>query len=541
MRKLVGVMGWIDDCGVRFKFAMVIALMGLVSAAVSVTAWVGMQRMQDRSEAIYSRSLLPLQSLAKVQTAALSIRTAVLNAGMSSTSDGAQAFVAQVHEQDGALDAAVAAYRSQTDTTSPAGVQRARLLAAVTDGVAAYRKVRDEVLLPAAVKHDIRAYEQARDQQGIPAYAKVSAALDELTGMETTAAHQANTDAKATAVSARRTLLLFVLLGLALGTTLGMVIASRLITPLRQVAAVLHGVADGDLTQSTGLGHRDEVGTMAAALDTTITALRDSVTVVNTNSHTLAGAAEELAAVNATITADASRTATETSTVSAATEQISRSVTSVSAAAEQLSASIAEIAVTAGKAAQITTTAGELALDGTLAMTSLGESSNEIGNVLSMITSIAEQTNLLALNATIEAARAGEAGKGFAVVASEVKDLAQATSAATQDVSQRIEAIQRDARAAVTAITKIAEVITEMGGYATTIASAVEEQAAVTQEINQTVTEAAAGTTHIHASLTTVTSAATNTTTGITEASRASQELATLSTHLQQAVAHFTT
>src|SRR4029079_18201927 len=127
-------------------------------------------------------------------------------------------------------------------------------------------------------------------------------------------------------------------------------------------------------------------------------------------------------------------------------------------------------------------------------MARLGESSTAIGNVVKVITSIAEQTNLLALNATIEAARAGDAGKGFAVVASEVKDLAQETARATEDISRRVDAIQTDTEGAVTAIDQISQVISRINEFQTTIASAVEEQTATTSEMNRSVSEAATGT-----------------------------------------------
>ncbi|MFN8192797.1 MAG: methyl-accepting chemotaxis protein [Nocardioidaceae bacterium] len=115
-------------------------------------------------------------------------------------------------------------------------------------------------------------------------------------------------------------------------------------------------------------------------------------------------------------------------------------------------------------------------------MAELGNSSAEIGNVIKVINSIAEQTNLLALNATIEAARAGEAGKGFAVVANEVKELAQETAKATEDIGHRISAIQSDTENAVTAITEISAIIAQINDTQTTIASAVEEQTATTNE-----------------------------------------------------------
>ncbi len=112
----------------------------------------------------------------------------------------------------------------------------------------------------------------------------------------------------------------------------------------------------------------------------------------------------------------------------------------------------------------------------------LGAASAEIGDVVRLITSIAEQTNLLALNATIEAARAGELGKGFAVVAGEVKDLAQQTAKATEEITARIGALQASSSTAGQAIGQITEVIQRIGDYTTTIASAVEEQTATTAE-----------------------------------------------------------
>ena len=118
--------------------------------------------------------------------------------------------------------------------------------------------------------------------------------------------------------------------------------------------------------------------------------------------------------------------------------------------------------------------------------------------------SIAEQTNLLALNATIEAARAGDAGKGFAVVAGEVKDLAQETAKATEDIARRIEAIQSDTGGAVEAIGRISSIIEQINDYSATIAAAVEEQTVTTSEMSRNVAEAATGTSQIAHSIITV-------------------------------------
>jgi len=163
----------------------------------------------------------------------------------------------------------------------------------------------------------------------------------------------------------------------------------------------------------------------------------------------------------------------------------------VAAGTEQMGSAIREISQSANDAAGVASQAVTEAAATNASIAKLGESSAEIGNVVRVITAIAEQTNLLALNATIEAARAGESGKGFAVVASEVKDLAQETARATDDITGRIAAIQTDTDGALTAIGQISSVIERVNGYQTTIAGAVQEQTATTGEMTRGISSAA--------------------------------------------------
>ena len=169
----------------------------------------------------------------------------------------------------------------------------------------------------------------------------------------------------------------------------------------------------------------------------------------------------------------------------------------------------------------------------------LGASSREIGDVVKVISSIAEQTNLLALNATIEAARAGEVGKGFAVVANEVKELAQETARATEDIARRVEAIQADTASAVGAIEEVSNVIGRINDFQTTIASAVEEQTATTAEMDRNVSEASTGSGNIAVNIAGVAEAARSTSQSVVESQRAAGELAEVSSRLQQLTAQF--
>lgn len=161
------------------------------------------------------------------------------------------------------------------------------------------------------------------------------------------------------------------------------------------------------------------------------------------------------------------------------------------AAVEQMSASVQEIANSATQAVTVAREAVTAAATASDRVSQLDMSSQEIGVVVKLITSIAEQTNLLALNATIEAARAGEAGKGFAVVASEVKELARETADATQRITQMIGTLQEDSAHVTTALTAITDLIHQISDAQTSIAGAVEEQSATTNEISRSVNDVA--------------------------------------------------
>ncbi|MGM0575971.1 MAG: methyl-accepting chemotaxis protein [Myxococcota bacterium] len=255
--------------------------------------------------------------------------------------------------------------------------------------------------------------------------------------------------------------------------------------------------------------------------------------------ETLSSASDELAATGSQLGNNASETSSQATLVSSAAEQVSQSISSVASSSEEMSASIREIAQNANDATRVAGSAVELADRTNTQISKLGDSSVEIGKVIKVITSIAQQTNLLALNATIEAARAGEAGKGFAVVANEVKELANQTARATEEISQKIEGIQTDTRGAVEAIGEITDIISDIDGLQTAIASAVEEQTATTNEIGRNVAEAAEGSGEIARNISKVAEHAEDTTHGVAESLQAAEELARLAGDLRETVSGF--
>jgi methyl-accepting chemotaxis protein len=270
-----------------------------------------------------------------------------------------------------------------------------------------------------------------------------------------------------------------------------------------------------------------------------ISRLREAFHSVADKAQFLAKASEQLTDVSQQMGSRATETSQQATRVSAASEQVSQGIGSVAASAEEMNASIKEIARNAIEAARMASTAVGVAEQTTQTVNKLGESSVEIGKVIKVITSIAQQTNLLALNATIEAARAGEAGKGFAVVATEVKELAKQTAAATEDISQKIEAIQNDTRGVVRAITQIGEIIKQINDYQNTTASAVEEQTATTNEIARSANEAAMGGNEIARNITSVSDAARHTAQGAADTLDSARELTKLAADLNLLVEQF--
>ncbi len=204
----------------------------------------------------------------------------------------------------------------------------------------------------------------------------------------------------------------------------------------------------------------------------------------------------------------ASETNNRATMVAAASEQASTNVQTVASAAEELSSSITEISRQVAESTRITATAVEEAQRTNEMVLGLANASQKIGEVVQLITDIAEQTNLLALNATIEAARAGDAGKGFAVVASEVKNLANQTAKATEEIAAQIGNVQNATDDSVKAIEGISNVIGQVNEIASAIAAAVEQQGAATQEIARNVEQASAGTQEVSSNIGSVTQAA---------------------------------
>lgn len=316
-------------------------------------------------------------------------------------------------------------------------------------------------------------------------------------------------------------------------------VAQELQAKLDKLLFAVDQAAKGDLRQRLAVDGSDAVSKVGGALDTLFADLRTSIAGIARNATELATSSNGLRERSSTMFSAAETTTTELDVVSTASEEVNRNVQDVSTSTEGLSLRIREIASSAAEATRVASAAVEATKETESTMSRLGDSSQKIGTVVKLIHSIAQQTNLLALNATIEAARAGEAGRGFAVVANEVKELANATSNATGEISQRIDAIQGDARQARVAIGKIGEIVHRISDIQSTIAAAVEEQTATTKEIARTLAETAQGSSCIVSTIARVTQCASETASGAQQSLQSAKSLSKMADVLSGLVGAF--
>lgn len=353
--------------------------------------------------------------------------------------------------------------------------------------------------------------------------------------------------------SSNRTKSIFAGLGaMALGVVFGLWVVIGISRSIRTMNAIIKDIAEGegDLTKRLNLTTKDELGEMAGWLNVFLDKLQTTVKDIMENAQILLVSSEELSAVSQAMASSSEEMSSKTVAVARNTAEMSSNITgvansaedattnvnSVSSAVEEMSATLNQVSDTATQvsentntiavaleqmsstinevtkntehAANVSKSAADKAKVTQDIMRKLGASAESVGKVVQVIDEIAEKTNLLALNASIEAARAGDAGKGFNVVANEVKDLSKQTAEATQNIVEQIMEMQQNTQTSIAAITEITEVINELNSVNLTIAGAVEEQSVTTNEVSETTADAASSLEEVSRNVTEVSRAA---------------------------------
>ncbi|WP_432970414.1 methyl-accepting chemotaxis protein [Dactylosporangium sp. CA-233914] len=523
----------VGSLGVRTAIMVTVVVTGLVALVIGVLGLLQTRSVAAQGDEMYRRAVAPAETLGKLHELVWKFRYSALATTTSAGDQARQTFTAMQEQTLKDLNAGIEAY-GRFDLTT----EQRDAFASFKQSWQGYLTLRDQAQQLSAQGRTAD-LEALRVQKLNPSADQTIAALDNMTAISVRIGEARLAAARDTYSQARLTLSIVLVGGLLLALILAGLVAGTIIRPLQRLRQALQALAGGDLTQTVDVTARNELGEMAVSVNAATAQMRAAVGTLAGSSTGLAGRAAQLEQTSQDLERSAQRTSERVASIGQDLGSVSSSVHSVAGGAGEMGQSIRQISASASEAATVARDGVEVAAATEDIMKRLGMSSAEIGNVVKVITAIAEQTNLLALNATIEAARAGESGKGFAVVAGEVKDLAQETAKATEEIGRRVQAIQADTGSAVESIASVSEVIRRINEYQTTIAAAVEEQSATAGGMAGDLNVAAGGAERIGGGMREVVQAADSTRDGAATARAAAAELSEMSAELRTAVSAF--
>ena len=520
------------DLGLRVKVlagVLTVALAG--TAALAAVAMTGMGTMNSAAVRIDTQGAQVLAAVGTVRADVVSTEMVVHELMVAiATRDDTSGMAQEI------VDHLDAAREGVEQVRTPALADEAQRF---LDAWAAYDAAIRDTVLPLLAQGDVPAAGQAMFDGSDAHFDDATAAVQDLSAASAAIAAGERRNADDQYSSTRTRLVLAALAVAALAVGAALLIAREISRPIKASVRALSLVARGDLTQRVRVTSRDELGQLGDALNGTVDATAESVRQVRRSSDLLADVSRRLSDLSEQLSESAERTRSEAVAVGAAAHQVSASAAEAAHGAEEARAAVSEIAASGGAAAASASDAVHQVRETAETVSSLEERSSAITAIVQVINAVADQTHLLALNATIEAARAGHAGAGFAVVAAEVKALAQQTGEATKDIATKIQDIQQDVGMASEAIASITEVVEQVDQMSSTMSAAVEEHSATSLQMTRSMSEVATGSDQITRAAGLVVDEACGTAAAAGTVRDASVELDGVAGQLASSISHF--
>lgn len=544
-------MNWFHDAKISTKLYVAFALCASITLIVGIIGSQGIGSLSTNLQSVFNNNLVSVSKTAEARSDAIAQNRDLyrLLAASIAGSDAAErsAIVASMNENRQTSERAFAVYRATTlaDDERAAGDRMEK-------DWPAYQAIIDRVVATIE-RGDLAAAKQLMAGELHQAYRTVMDEMGIIVKSNNRQIAEGAQDARDSEAAAKLNLYLGVGAAFVAALLLGIFISRVISAPIALAVGNAQRIAGGDLSKTIESGHRDEGGQLLAALGAMQSGLKGTIQQIASAADQLASAAEELNAV----TEESSRglvrqndeiqlAATAVTEMSAAVDEVARNATSTSEASRHTSNEAASGRDQAREAVKAITSVNAEIGQSTVIVDELAGSVRDIAKVLDVIRGIAEQTNLLALNAAIEAARAGEQGRGFAVVADEVRALAARTQASTGEIEAMIVSVQSRADDAVKAmgnsralasntqelakatgesLERIAQNIAGINDRNMLIATASEEQANVAREVDR--------------NLVNIQDLSTQTAAGANQTSASSQELSRLAVSFNQLVSTF--
>ena len=541
-------MSLIKNLKIRTKLNILVIFASLLMVTIGATGLLGINISNSALSSLYNEKLLYIIQLNEVRVHQMHVRTELLEAGLERDGFEILARIDKVRSSLFQIETILVEYNKHAMSAEEKKLMDAFSAERMDYGRNGVLPILD---LLQAEKFD--QVQKLRKEIMNPGYAKASVAIDALIQLQVDAAKKEHEQVVKTTGIIRIAAIATIVIGLALSIVLGLIITRSVNCGVRELAITAKKLANGELTARVNWDSTDELGDVGRAFNqmttefsSLISQVRQSADQVATAAAMQASTAEKVSAISDNQTQQAAIAASSIENLNSAVKEIAQKTDNVVTSANDASVMASEGQQVVNKAVlgiqQVAITVSESAQ----LMVALGKRSDEIGQIVNVIKDIAEQTNLLALNAAIEAARAGEQGRGFAVVADEVRKLAERTATATSEISKMISAIQSETGNAVTTMEKGSSQVSDgvalanqAGQSLQNINSSVKRVVEMIEQISEATRSQSEATNEITKRVEHIAEMARENTSSVDETTHASRDLQKLSGHLQQVVSRF--